>query len=92
MTPRAYYGLVERLRIERRHLLYCAAVTASATYNIHRKEGTPFIKPEDMIGGTSVGSSNAHSGKQSGEEMLMIIRGVLQPMFNGTENTGVASL
>lgn len=83
MTPRAYYGLVDRHRIDRRHMLYCACVTASAIYNVNRGAKSPVIKPEDMIGGSAGGTVG--NGKQSGADMLMLIRGVMNPMFNGTE-------
>lgn len=82
MTPRAFYALVERHRQSRRHGLYCAAVTASAIYNVNRKEGSPAIGPEDML---VKSGAKASTGRQSADDMLMIVRGVLNPMFNGIE-------
>jgi hypothetical protein len=87
MTPRAFYALVERHRLARRHELYCAAVTASAVYNVNRREGAPPIRPEAMIGE----ESKAQPERQSSEDMLMIVRHVLNPMFNGTEGEKAAT-
>ena len=82
MTPRAYYALLDRHRLQNRHELYCAAVTASAVYNVNRGKNDPFITPEEFIG-----KDGAKPQKQSGDDMLMIVRHILNPAFNGIDKT-----
>jgi hypothetical protein len=86
MTPRAFYALLDRYRRARRHELYCAAVTASAVYNVNRdpKKHPEPIGPEDLIG-SEPGNAPAKPNRQSADDMLLIVRGVLNPMLGGIE-------
>lgn len=85
MTPRAYYALLDRYRRNQRHDLYCAAIPACAIYNVNRKdENVALITPEDLIGGDT---EPAPQQRQSGSDMLLVVKHLLNPMFNGTDNT-----
>lgn len=70
MMPREYQALCERLRAERRHGLYCAAVVASAVYNVNRdpeKRKDP-ITPEEMLG-----ENVLHAARQTPKDMLAMV-------------------
>jgi hypothetical protein len=86
MTPRAFMALVERLKVSRRWQLYCAALPASAIYNVHRKEGTDPITPEMLVGSDE--SESTGTRRLTAEEMALLFHGVMAPMLGGEVHEG----
>lgn len=88
MTPRAFALLVDRLNAQRKHALYCAAVGASATYNVARADkNDPIITPEKLLGEDAPASRQKAPAVMPWQDMKAYIKHVINPAFGGKDLT-----
>lgn len=73
---------MDRYQADRKHSLYCSALTAATAINIANAQGgsKDRVKPEDLIGG----ESSKHK-KQDWQYMKMLVENVINPAFDGKD-------
>lgn len=76
-------ALLKRFDVSRRHDRYCAAMTAAAIYNVHRKEGTEAITPEKLLGE----AIEKEEKRMTVEDTKLTVQ-MLAEAFGGTVTTG----